>query len=158
MEYKPILGFDGYEIATDGTIISHKRPTPRLKKPYIDQDGYWRASLKPNDTPPGKMRHQYVHRLVLETYVGPCPDGMEALHKDGNPSNCHVSNLEWGTHQKNMRDKRLHDTDPNVNKTHCPRNHPYDGSNLYITPSGSRACRACKRINRQLRVARLGVL
>jgi hypothetical protein len=29
-------------------------------------------------------------------------------------------------------------------KTHCPKGHPYSGSNLYIEPkSGSRRCRRC---------------
>jgi hypothetical protein len=42
-------------------------------------------------------------------------------------------------------------------KTHCPKNHPYDADNTYVTPSsGKRVCRTCKRahnINRALRAA-----
>ena len=29
--------------------------------------------------------------------------------------------------------------------THCPYGHPYEGSNLYVAPSGHRQCRECKR-------------
>lgn len=37
----------------------------------------------------------------------------------------------------------------NVHKTHCPRGHPYSGSNLYIDPKGNRRCRACKSSSRR---------
>lgn len=33
---------------------------------------------------------------------------------------------------------------PNTLKTHCPKGHPYLGSNLYVDPKGNRRCRACK--------------
>jgi hypothetical protein len=28
--------------------------------------------------------------------------------------------------------------------THCPVGHPYDGDNLYVSPSGFRGCRQCR--------------
>jgi len=33
-------------------------------------------------------------------------------------------------------------------KTHCPKGHPYDGENLYVSPRGYRNCRACAREQR----------
>ena len=30
-------------------------------------------------------------------------------------------------------------------KTHCPQGHEYAGTNLYISPRGSRICRTCMR-------------
>src|SRR3990170_1323459 len=39
-----------------------------------------------------------VHRMVLETFVGPCPDGMECAHEDGVRTNCNLSNLQWKSH------------------------------------------------------------
>jgi hypothetical protein len=33
----------------------------------------------------------------------------------------------------------------NGSKTHCKRNHPLSGSNLYVDPSGARRCRTCSR-------------
>lgn len=33
----------------------------------------------------------------------------------------------------------------NARKTHCIHGHPLSGDNLYVTPSGGRACRACRK-------------
>ena len=33
----------------------------------------------------------------------------------------------------------------NKNKTHCLHGHPFEGDNLYVTPTGKRECRACRR-------------
>ena len=30
-------------------------------------------------------------------------------------------------------------------KTHCPHGHPYAGENLYVSPSGHRYCRECRK-------------
>lgn len=54
-------------------------------------------------------RSEFVHRLVLEAFVGPCPDGMECCHDDGNPENNHLSNLRWDTRQANSLDRIKHD-------------------------------------------------
>lgn len=51
-----------------------------------------------------------MHILVLTTFVGPCPSGMECRHIDGNPANNHKDNLAWGTRSENSQDKLLHGT------------------------------------------------
>jgi hypothetical protein len=43
-----------------------------------------------------------VHHLVLEAFVGPCPEGMECLHGDDIPDNNILSNLQWGTRLANV--------------------------------------------------------
>jgi hypothetical protein len=62
--------------------------------------GHQHIILKKN----GKRFTKLVHRLVLETYVGPCPEGMEACHNDGNPKNNNLSNLRWDTRKANHAD------------------------------------------------------
>lgn len=52
-----------------------------------------------------------VHRLVLETFIGPCPFGMECRHLDGNPKNNKLDNLCWGTKLENIQDRRMHGTE-----------------------------------------------
>lgn len=58
----------------------------------------------------GKTQSFKIHRLVLETFVGPCPPGMEGCHNNGNPSDNFVDNLRWDTHINNENDKIKHDT------------------------------------------------
>ncbi|UCF55879.1 MAG: HNH endonuclease, partial [Deltaproteobacteria bacterium] len=43
-----------------------------------------------------------VHRLVAEAFIGSCPEAHEINHKDCDPSNNHVSNLEWVTRKENI--------------------------------------------------------
>lgn len=46
-----------------------------------------------------------VHRLVLETYVGSCPVGMQGRHLNDNKQDNKIKNLRWGTPQENMDDR-----------------------------------------------------
>ena len=45
----------------------------------------------------GEAKYVLVHRLVLETFVGPCPAKHQCLHLDSNPRNNRLDNLKWGT-------------------------------------------------------------
>jgi hypothetical protein len=45
-----------------------------------------------------------VHVLVLTAFVGPCPDGNEALHFNDIPDDNRLSNLRWGTRSQNNHD------------------------------------------------------
>ena len=50
----------------------------------------------------GTHLRDYIHRLVAEHFIGPCPElGMVVNHIDGDPFNNHVSNLEWATVSEN---------------------------------------------------------
>lgn len=67
-----------------------------------------------------------VHRLVLETFVGPCPDGMECDHSDRNRRNNALTNLRWLPRTQNNR---------NTSKTEAVNirggTHYYDSVNDY---------------------------
>lgn len=58
----------------------------------------------------GRRKTVHVHRIILESFVGPCPDGMESRHIDGSTANNTLTNLAWGTKQENVADKRRHGT------------------------------------------------
>lgn len=76
-----------------------------------NQDGYSTVRL----TPPGtfKVRVYVVHRLVLEAFVGPRPEGMQACHfPDRTRTNNALKNLRWGTVQDNADDRVTHDMVP----------------------------------------------
>lgn len=74
----------------------------RLLKPWKSSpSGHLSVSLSLG----GKVYSRRIHQLVLEAFVGPCPPGLECRHLDDCPTNNRLSNLKWGTHQENMRDK-----------------------------------------------------
>ena len=65
-----------------------------------------------------------------------------------NPPCVRPDHLFLGTVADNNHDmcaKGRNGRNGNENKTHCLRGHPLAGSNLYVTPGGTRACKACGR-------------
>ena len=144
-EFRWIPGYeDLYSVSNEGDIKSEPRATTKggLLKHIIDKRGYHYITLTKN----GKQRRFQVHRLVLLAFSGPCPEGEEARHLDGNPgNNCWPENLIWGTHSDNLLDRQRHGTDPNLNKTHCPEGHEYTEDNTRRTKAGGRYCVICTR-------------
>lgn len=59
----------------------------------------------------GAMRKEQVHKLVLMAFVGERPNGLQACHCDGNPSNNNIDNLRWDTPKNNQNDRVAHKTD-----------------------------------------------
>ena len=51
-----------------------------------------------------------VHSLMLEAFVCPRPNGMEACHNDGNKDNNFLFNLRWDTPKNNSMDRLIHGT------------------------------------------------
>lgn len=60
----------------------------------------------------GRIVKRYMHRLVLEAIVGPCPPGMQARHLNGDRHDNSATNLVWGTKRENEADKVFHGTAP----------------------------------------------
>lgn len=149
----PLPGYEGiYAVSDQGRVQSLDRITDRGRKwkgrilsPATMPSGYRTVSLWRN----GKQTTALVHRLVLLSFVGPCPDGMEGLHKLGDPGDNRLSNLAWGTHSENQFDQVSHGTHTKASKTACPAGHPYDAENTYIYPGdrAHRACRKCRAAN-----------
>ena len=84
-----------------------------------------------------------AHRWAYEFMVGPIPMGYQIDHLCRNRACVNHSHLEAVTQQENIRRGEVGRN--SREKTHCPSGHPYDEKNTYITKSGSRSCRACKR-------------
>lgn len=114
-QWRPIAGHDGYEVSDEGRVRSVDRTVVdtlgrsrfhrgkvlnfgTASKGYIAVRLGWR---KP---------YLYVHRLVLEAFVGPCPAGQECLHGNGIPSDNRLRNLRWGTRSENSLDALKHGT------------------------------------------------
>ena len=64
----------------------------------------------------GKNQQHYVHRLVAEHFIGPCPSGCEINHIDGIKTNNLAENLEYVTHEQNMKHASRYGLFRNVRK------------------------------------------
>lgn len=105
-EWKPVVGYEGlYEVSNLGGLRSLRKRWLGSLRPW-NKDGYCWFRLFKN----GKKLSTGVHRLVLMAFVGPCPDGYQSAHLDGNRSNNCVSNLAWVTGKENSDHKVIHDT------------------------------------------------
>ena len=101
----------------------------------------WQATTTPNGYGQFRVdgRMVYAHRFAYELLVGPIPEGLELDHLCRVRNCVNPAHMEPVTHAENMR-RGAH-----ALKTHCPREHPYAGGNLYVAPDGKRRCRACQR-------------
>lgn len=148
--WRPVPGWQtSYEVSNLGRVRSVARKTksrpgvlrkvpPLVLKPAIVR-GYERVVLQRDK----QKVNAAVHRLVLEAFVGPCPDGMEACHADDDRRHNALDNLRWDTKAANCQDRTRNGGSPNALKTHCPQGHPYTPENTY-RDAGSRKCRTCK--------------
>ena len=84
-------------------IHPHRNYLPRLLTPVINNGyGYFTLVFK------GRRIRKGIHALVLETFVGPRPDGMYACHRDGNKPDNSLDNLKWATPVENQDDRVRH--------------------------------------------------
>lgn len=124
-EWRDIPGFVGYQVSSHGNLRSRWTPNGtriltanwRPLKPYRNKTGYRHTSLF-------NGRHQQrlkVHRLVLIVFVGPCPPGKGACHKNDIPDDNRLSNLYWGTQKENMADMKRNGHAPDQSGSRGPR-------------------------------------
>jgi hypothetical protein len=127
----------------------------RVLKPHANPHGYRYV----NFSRPGFRQTFQVHVLVMLTFVGPCPEGKQVRHLDGDPGNNRWApgdneaeiraaggNLIYGTPKKNAEDRdERHGRNFQSNKTHCPYDHEYTPENTYVVPAtGVRQCKTCR--------------
>ncbi len=120
--WKDAPGWEGfYQVSDAGNVRSLDRTIKRLSKggnlcesvikgkllrKRHHTGGYDYVSFCKN----GKSQNKYVHRLVLEAFVGPCPENMECRHKNGVHKDNRLENLHWGIHIDNVWDRDRHGT------------------------------------------------
>lgn len=109
VEYREIAGFPDYRVGSDGFIWSKRGSRDwRQLKQNRGNHGYCQVTLRNEKGCAPRL----VHRVVLEAFVGPCPDGMEACHYPVQDRACNaICNLRWGTKSSNQRDRVFHGTD-----------------------------------------------
>lgn len=96
---RSIPNYPGYFITKDGQVWSHKSGWLELSTTH---NGYCRVTLYKD----GVASYHSIHRLVLETYVGLCPKGLECCHNNGVKTDNRLKNLRWDTRQANIRESK----------------------------------------------------
>lgn len=87
----------GYRINVVGQVIS---PQGKIRKLKVGHAGYLIFNIADGQ----RRQPVLVHKLASHQWYGPCPDGMEVRHVNGNKLNNSQENLIYGTHQENMLD------------------------------------------------------
>lgn len=117
-EWRDIPGYEGrYQASNQGRVRSldcrvrtvsrfgsetTRRVDGRTLLPQKHSQGYQQVTCR------GDLK--LVHALVLATFVGPCPEGMECAHNDGDKTNNTLANLRYALPKSNANDRRLHGT------------------------------------------------
>lgn len=123
IEVKELKDFPGYYVGSDGNIFSsrdsigkgrgggsfsyiNKNKFKKLKPRKSSLYGYFAVSLSID----GKTYQRYIHRLICEAFHGPCPEGMECSHLNGDNIDNRPKNLKWETPKINTNRKKEHGT------------------------------------------------
>lgn len=95
-EWVTVDEFPMYEVNKKGEV----RRKAQLLKPGAIPSGHLTVALCKGK---GKPKSMYVHRLVAMAFIGDQPDGRPLVnHKNGNPKDNRVENLEWNSYSENI--------------------------------------------------------
>lgn len=119
--WKDIKNYEGkYQISNLGNIRSLKfinnrieKAKIRLLKPQV-RNGYFVIHLSKH----GKRKCYQVHRLVAQEFIENPNNYTIVNHKDYNPKNNKVDNLEWCTQKQNVNWSRCN----MIGKNHISKN------------------------------------
>lgn len=134
VEWKNVFN-NNYAVSNTGLVRSNTRTIQsttgkriyqeKLLKPEVTASGHLRVVLCDG----GKKKHIFVHRLVAEAFI-PNPNKYPVInHKDENPANNVVENLEWCSiaynNAYNNRHQRIGDAEGHTVKV-------FDDCDIYI--------------------------
>ena len=96
--FKPIEGYDNYLISNYGYVLNTKFNRKVLGRYAAKNKLSYSVSLCKNSL----CKNHLLNRLVAKAFIPNPKEKPEVNHIDNNPSNNHVSNLEWVTGKENM--------------------------------------------------------
>lgn len=155
-EWLPVVGFEGmYSISDQGRVRSEKRLivrkdgrattiSERILKPSPKRDGGTHLVVTLYNTAHNLRRVADVGHLVLESFVGDRPPGLDCCHANDIGTDNRLTNLRWDTRSANLNDLVRNGRHADANKSHCKSGHRFDAENTRIARDGSRVCRQCQ--------------
>ncbi len=100
--YKPIVGFEDYQVSNKGNVKSllgrFKNRPEIIMKPDTGKLGHKRVLL----SHPVRKK-LLVHRLVAEAFIPNIDNKPQINHIDNNPENNNIDNLKWCTASENLQ-------------------------------------------------------
>lgn len=100
-EARVIPGFVNYYCTPSGEVFCKRNGKFWIRAHSENKRGYIRMCLSEN----GKASSVYLHRLVASAFLGVSKSTVN--HKDGNPKNNHIDNLEYVTLRENSSHSSL---------------------------------------------------
>jgi len=94
-----------YEVSDQGFV--RRTENKRIRKPSMTPTGYQVIVIS---RPKASHFGVYVHREVMRAFVGPCPEGVQVSHLNGNNADNRLVNLCYESAQSNIRRKHQHGT------------------------------------------------
>lgn len=108
VEYRDVVGFPGYRVGSDGTILTCRKTSAGITREWrqiygspFGKQGYIMVCFRMD----GRGHRKLLHHVVLNAFVSPRPPGLFGLHGNDDPSDNRLCNLRWGTREENMRDR-----------------------------------------------------
>lgn len=106
-EWRDVVGYEGlYRVSNFGRIFKIWQHGGGFMKMHKRSSGYYSVSLT-KERGKGKQRIRFAHRLVAHAFIPGYMPGLVVNHKDFNPGNNRVANLEWVTPGRNVEYSRL---------------------------------------------------
>jgi hypothetical protein len=96
------------DLAEETVYIGEADPVSVRLKQHLQKNGYMYVRFRLN----GKKVKLYVHRIVATCFIHDPNNYPQVNHKDNDPTNNVVSNLEWCTNQYNQDYKNNFGTSP----------------------------------------------
>lgn len=108
--WKTIPGWPDYDVSNRGRIMSRKWGKIRIRKLITHKQGHKWMSLSTSVDGQWTVKRVFVHLLMMNAFSPRPSPGLICRHVDGIPDHNDQSNLRWGTHRENSRDKIHHGT------------------------------------------------
>jgi DNA-binding transcriptional regulator YiaG len=153
-KWLPVVGYEGfYEVSSLGRVRSVDRVTKKKCKTYSVKGKLLKQTLDSHYPryqvslcKAGEEHLSRVHVLVAEAFLGPRPENLVVCHGARGSLCNEITNLYYGTHKDNAKDKLRDNTDSRGHKHHNVKLTEDDVRNIRLNKESLTAEEWAKRL------------